>query len=103
MIDIDGSFEYSPIRAVRISGKASGIQLYPNPGNDKVFVQNAAFRGIIELNVYNGVGQIVHSVRQNISENELLEVDVAAWPESLYFFEIVQGGQRFMEKFIKVK
>lgn len=37
-MDYDGQSEYSPIRALYFSARQSGVQVYPNPASDLLYV-----------------------------------------------------------------
>ena len=69
----------------------SGVVLYPNPASNSFTVEGS----VREISVYDVLGQQIHHGFEPI-------VDVAIWPEGVYFVRIVDGnGATFTMKFMK--
>jgi surface protein len=69
------------------------ISIYPNPTNDKLFIQGLSSSS--RVSIYNVLGQLVLS--QTISE----EIDVKQLSEGIYILKIIDEHKETVRKFIK--
>lgn len=77
---------------------SSEIQLYPNPTNGKVYLQNT-FNQVIEYQIYDIYGQLLW--KENSHDNSM-EIDLTNYPNGLYLIKIYDGKQMIkMGKVIK--
>ena len=102
MLDNDGQFEYSPIRSARIEGNAN-IRVFPNPADTELNVEMFAEKeGEATMKIWNNAGHIVHEQSQELSEgNNPFSIEIAHWPEGVYFIQIRTGDGTLSEKFLK--
>ena len=103
MIDIDGRFEYSPIKSVSIEGETTKPKIYPNPAADEAFL---TFSSPIEttgfIKCHNALGQIVftRSAKLNLGENTI-PLDINSLSAGLYFMIFEANDKRFSMKMSK--
>ncbi len=71
MVDQDGSFEYSPIRAINAVGTLT-MNVYPNPTTDYFVIQTANNTEKLNIEIYNLNGQVVK--RQSGNANTVVSV-----------------------------
>ncbi len=90
MLDLDGTFAYSPIRVVSNNYRVSdGPIFYPNPVSGNVLnVDNPFVKKTISI--YNSVGQLVHTAQLAPSTTSRLTLDV---PNGLYTVLLVGEGK----------
>ncbi len=94
---------YNPDIPVGVKGilrdvKNSEIFMYPNPTNDKLFVEFKAVKPNSQLLVYNLVGELLQT--QPFIEYKT-EVNVVRLPAGLYIIKVVDGTSTYTGKFIK--
>jgi hypothetical protein len=89
IVDADGSFEYAPIRTIRLEETPDPIAIFPNPipGNGILQVDGTAAGTIYEL--YDASGRLIQS--GNIGSNA--QVALGNLPSGVYFC-ILRSGQR---------
>jgi hypothetical protein len=95
MMDIDGSFTYSPIRSVVLGeGKATNVSIAPNPAKGQVFVKlNADDAKAITLVLVDVTGKTVLTERKNLESGfNQLPLNVSNYPQGLYFLKIVDAN-----------
>lgn len=95
MTDLDGSFEYSPIRSVVIVSEGFA-KLYPNPATDVVVISPTKGREIKTIEVLDSGGRLVHSTRAVSTMN------VSQLSGGIYVLRIIyQDGGTDIQRFIK--
>jgi hypothetical protein len=57
-VDLDGTFNYSPVRTVALTGAATGLALFPNPTPDGTATLTGAQPGAVIM-VYDALGRTV--------------------------------------------
>lgn len=95
MMDIDGSFTYSPVRSVVLGeGKATNVSIAPNPAKGQVFVKlNADEAKAITLVLVDVTGKTVLTERKNLESGfNQLPLNVSNYPQGLYFLKIVDAN-----------
>lgn len=82
MVDLDGSFEYSPIREVRRNGVVQALAAYPNPAFNYLKVETTLpFTGTLE--VFDAMGRLISSKKvDQVLQNSINVIDL---PNGLYF------------------
>jgi len=104
MVDNDGQFEYTDVRAVRFDfdGEADFL-VYPNPSINEVFVNLSTISpesGPATMVVLGIDGQLVKRVSLETSDD--IRVDVSDMTAGVYYFIVNQNGETFTQKVIKV-
>jgi len=104
MIDLDGTFEYSPVVHVKTDCEDSfGLTLYPNPINVDQGLLNVKFylaeESDVIFDVTDALGQVVK--RLNVSANgfwNTIRMDVSDLPVGTYFVKIkgAKGASSFI-------
>lgn len=93
MVDIDGSFEYSPIRSLTRTGNNTVmLSIFPNPARNDLnmdFSQVDWSLGDVVLNVYNPLGKQMHS--ETYYDTDTQQMNLSKLPSSIYFFQFSQG------------
>ncbi len=100
MVDNDGSFSYSGIKAVK-RYSTSAQKLYPNPANGFIVVTIAAqTAGTETLQVFNAAGNLLQtetiSTAQGINNKQL---DITSLPRGVYRIRALSAG--WIQSFVK--
>jgi hypothetical protein len=79
----------------------NGLNIYPNPANDRLFVNSFSNLSGVQLNIYNASGLLVldKNLPDLISGNEQ-SVDISWLPGGLYFFKIITEKQVSLFKIV---
>lgn len=96
-VDVNGSFSYSPIKQIQVSGSHPRIDLslYPNPVNRAQLLTidlNHAFSTAPTLNIVNLQGQNMYSDKLEERFSGSIQLSVAQWPTGLYILDIQAEG-----------
>jgi hypothetical protein len=59
-VDLDGTFSYSPVRVVALTGAAAGLAVYPNPAHGHAATLTGAVPGTV-VTVLDALGRPVTS------------------------------------------
>ena len=62
-VDQDGSFNYSPVRSVRLSEAAEGLALYPNPATARTTLTGTQPGALVQ--VFDALGRVVAAATAN--------------------------------------
>ncbi len=107
IIDEDGSYQYSEVKAVRIVSKdlLSVDAIFPNPvqlGGNVIISALLPHPARLKLNVYGfGTRQLVAQRNYDVaSGNPLLRLNTKGWSRGLYILELQQDGYSQFEKLI---
>lgn len=97
--DLDGKFEYSPIRSIDLGERP--ISIYPNPAADQIFLKLPTHGTISGVEMYNATGQKVFSKSgQGIPHT----IDTKNFPTGTYTIRVLTGsGQHMTHKVLIVK
>ncbi len=93
--------DMSPIPPVVISTLSPEIPLLeisPNPSSDFIYINNKNYSSL-EIEFYNINGQLLHQSKKNSSN---IKIDVANFPNGLYFIRANDGENIFQNRFIKI-
>jgi hypothetical protein len=89
IIDIDGQFEYSPIKNVSVAVSGIVITTGPNPAYSTLNVMIAQeTANDFEVKLINRSGQIIYN-RKYAGSLDRIAIDVSKFPEGNYFVEVV--------------
>lgn len=106
MVDLDGKFQYSPVRAIRIGAQSETptVLAYPNPVMDNLRVTLPASwqNNKITIDLVNTNGQVMKRVTNNrASQTETIDVrDLAV---GLYMVRVSNGSETAVQRIIKSK
>jgi hypothetical protein len=109
IIDFDGSFEYSPIIAIEVSGnevRTTIVGLFPNPTLDIINIHlQSAKRTTFDMLVLDITGRVVFTgeVEANAGLNAPFILDVNDYTSGVYIINLtdVNTGEKLEAKFIK--
>ena len=73
--------------------KLTNISIYPNPVNDKLFIQGLS--GVSEISIYDVLGKLV------LSNTTSSEIEVSNLKKGIYTIKIVAEQKETIQKFIK--
>ncbi|MEM7573447.1 MAG: reprolysin-like metallopeptidase [Bacteroidota bacterium] len=80
--DVDGQFEYSPIRTAKIEGNELGLQVYPNPARGELFgFLDREASEETELRLYDLNGRVI---RKQTTYGNQFTMDLVKLPAGLY-------------------
>jgi hypothetical protein len=90
IMELDGTFSYAPTQLIRYQWSSAGqIELYPNPANESVYIQNYSGRTISAINVYDVMGKKVMAVTGSAST-----LSCANWlPGAYYICMMLDNGE----------
>ncbi len=101
-VDKDGAVTYSKIVAVKTNtDNPALLVLYPNPVHNTVKVQLNGLVGLTSITLLNAGGKTLQAQRLNVANGQLITFNIQTQPSGIYFIQIQQGKQRFVQKFIK--
>jgi hypothetical protein len=80
--------------------KNSAMQIYPNPGNGRYFmeVNEEMATTSLTIEVYNLLGSVVYSGKTTAA---LTSIDLIHQPNGVYFIKVTGAGQSFNQRLIK--
>lgn len=76
IIDLDGQFEYSPIRTVNFKSKNNLITVYPNPSTSIFNIEILNINAVQSIEVYDVMGRLILS--QHDFSTSLISLDLKA-------------------------
>jgi hypothetical protein len=102
MIDIDGSFTYSPIRNVSVGATADGsISLAPNPaaGHACRLSWTGGSSAVTAIQIFDAYGRVV--LTSSVRNNNSYIISTTGWASGTYQV-LVQAGQNIYSKMLSV-
>ena len=107
-IDYDGSFEYSNIIDIKVSGPThfSLEQNYPNPFNPSTTIEySIPESGNVKLNVYNSLGEEVETLvnEEKPAGNYEVNFNASELASGIYFYQLRSGAFNQTKKMILIK
>jgi hypothetical protein len=101
--DIDNSYTYSRIVAVKSGGQPVSVELFPNPASSLLQVQlPARQKETIRLFITDASGRMIDSRFVSLSEgNNALSIPVSHLPNGTYFLSIENKDGRQTKTFLK--
>ena len=90
LLDIDGSFKYTPVRVVHFGTKEQSLQVFPNPVTTFTNVNLTAEmqKENLVLNVINTAGQVVLHQRIHANSSSILRLNMERLPAATYIIYI---------------
>ncbi|HEY2647684.1 MAG TPA: T9SS type A sorting domain-containing protein [Puia sp.] len=104
--DAEGNVVYSVIKAVnlQLEDQRAGIQIYPNPVNQKILIQfDEQQTGQYSLELVGTTGQVIVKKQVQLSGSSLTNMDLSRKPASgIYFLRVVNtaNNHQFLTKVI---
>lgn len=104
IVDIDGQFEYSPIKSVNIKSVALNVVASPNPVSSLLNIAvNQPGREPYRLRLINRAGQVVFDQKYAAANNRI-QLNVSGYADGSYFLEITNHkGLRQINKVMIVR
>lgn len=96
--DISGQTTYTATQKVWMGKKSTLIQLMPNPAVSDLWVNISEPEKITELNLMNGIGQVLY---KNNRINSLNRIDVSSLSPGIYYIRIIGKDGVYVETFVK--
>jgi hypothetical protein len=81
-----------------INEDVNGISIYPNPASTHVIIKGAT---IIQLDVYNAIGQLVETIK-SVEGESISKVDVSSYSSGAYIFKLHTADKAVITKPIVV-
>lgn len=90
MVDPDGSFQYSKIKAVDYRSAKVEFEVFPNPTAGIFYLRNPASNGAsINLTFYDRLGNAIRSI-DNITITDQIELNISDFPNGVYTIKIIR-------------
>lgn len=89
-------YNEATLEIVEITGANNSFVIYPNPTNGELFVSHPLY-GDFNITITDITGKVLKTT--TLQNNE--SVDVASYPQGMYFIQIESGNERNTYKFIK--
>ncbi|MEM7105473.1 MAG: T9SS type A sorting domain-containing protein [Bacteroidota bacterium] len=107
-VDLDGSFEYSPVIALESDCEIHGglFDIYPNPVSDELtFVFDSHREGTIKFLVFDDLGRkVIETDRSLVEGFNKYEIDTRRLANGVYFIQPFINNLRLtIERFVKVE
>ncbi|HOY06625.1 MAG TPA: M12 family metallo-peptidase [Saprospiraceae bacterium] len=100
-LDLDGTFEYSPIRTLTIETDEPSVTMFPTPASGALNIAFSRFgEKNISLQIVNQIGQTVKTLELP-AETEMIATDVSSLPAGVYVIIIRSGGISVNSRFVK--
>ncbi len=104
LYDQEGNFinksvtNYTSITSSENLEKYNGYKLYPNPADDKVFIEVQGINDIKNIRIYDVSGRIVREIDDS---GNIIAIPVHDLLSSVYIVSIQSAGKTAMLKFLK--
>ncbi len=102
-VNLDGSYTYSPVRAVRFID-AFSYKVFPNPTTGTLRLDlHARHGGNVTLRLMDTFGKIIVEKKLSLNiGNSTIPLDAANSPSGVFLLEVItENGKRFTEKIVK--
>lgn len=90
---------YFPPTPQSVSALENNLYVFPNPAENRITIRNMADDWMKEINLYNGLGDIVLRKECN-QQQQHLDIDVTAVTPGIYLMHIVTGSSVAMKKIV---
>lgn len=81
-----------------ISSNSSQIKVYPNPGNQKLFLQLPYSVNIFKARLNNLLGQLLLTTEVNNVPSMIQEIDLSRFPPGCYILTLSRGKEEIKQK-----
>jgi hypothetical protein len=97
--DLDGQFEYSQIRTVRMEGTELGLQVYPSPARGELFGFLNVQSGEVELRLHDLNGRVV---KEQLASGNQFVMNLGGLSAGLYVLRARHaGGEEIIKLVVK--
>jgi uncharacterized delta-60 repeat protein len=81
----------------------NGLIIYPNPTEGIMTLNFKGYTGEIKIALNNAMGELMFSESMMaITDNFVKTIDMAKYPNGVYYIQIVNDGKAFVEKIVKL-
>jgi hypothetical protein len=103
LADLDGTFTYSPVIAIKNNSNLINIELFPNPVSNVLQVQlPSQQKGTVQIAIIDAAGRQVYLKQQQINEgNNAFSIPVQQLSKGTYYLVVDNGEGRQSKAFIK--
>lgn len=98
--DQDGSFTYSRIIALRREDNTQGLQVYPNPAKNILYVEVDAHE-TVTLQISDATGHILHQQNKTFNGNTAFSMSIQTLPAGSYYLIIKGKNTQKIRQFLK--
>jgi uncharacterized repeat protein (TIGR03803 family) len=99
MINLDGGATYSGMLVLSLKGN-SITRLYPNPANEKIFLEVVLSGEKTQFYIYSAEGRLIRSEQRSVvTGKNLLEFNIADLPSGIYYLQY----ENFVKKTMFIK
>lgn len=82
-------------------GSEATFSVYPNPASNMVNIRTTHLEGDkITLNIFNLLGERILNETMNLSDGQVLNLDITSLPKGMYILSIINKDQRLDQKLI---
>jgi hypothetical protein len=101
MVDVDGTFKYSPVISVDGNSKQQNVVVYPNPSRGDIRVQLNAESKVEKLDILDMSGRVVNSIKVGSNKN----IQVGGLKSGMYLIHArdLKTGAITTQKFSVIK
>ncbi len=96
--DLSGQITYTSTQKVWMGKKGTFIQILPNPAVSDLWVNITEPEKITELNLMNGLGQVIY---KNNRVTSLNRIDVSSLSPGIYYIRMTGKDGVYVEPFVK--
>ncbi len=99
-VDLDGQYEYTDIKSIRINEYGKQIQLFPNPASLFLnFIPDTNFKSL-QLRILGSNGQVFQSFAR-MENQQQIQLNINVLPKGVYFLEVIFPHDIQKYRFIK--
>ena len=100
LVDMDGRFSYSPVRALSFGQSAPlSLQVYPNPVDGVLQISSASPLGNVSIQITDETGRLV--LARQVNMLKWLTLPVSELSRGIYFIRFMTGSASYTQKIIK--
>jgi uncharacterized delta-60 repeat protein len=88
---------------IKENNSNNGFFIYPNPAESNVSLNFKGYSGDIKITINNAIGELILTENMiAVSDNFIKTIDMAKYPNGIYYIQIVNDGKAFVEKIVKL-
>ncbi len=88
---------------IKENNNENGLIIYPNPAEGIVSMNFKGYSGEIKITINNAMGGLVHTENMVVgSDNYIKTIDMANYPNGVYYIQILNNGKLGVEKIVKL-
>jgi uncharacterized delta-60 repeat protein len=88
---------------IKENNNNNGLIVYPNPTEGSVSLNFKGYSGDIKITINNVMGELIYT--ENLiadSDNFVKTIDMAKYPNGIYYIQVVNDGKAFVQKIVKL-